>query len=88
MNVIVQYVLLVMYLFISTYECYCTVCGSIVCIFVFKLFFLGLSSFLMLQLNFYYPFCFRFKFCIFAFHFVCSVICIVSPYLHVYYCAV
>lgn len=65
------------------YECYYTVCGSTVCIFVLKLFVLCPLLFVVLQSIPYY----LFYFCVivlyvFPFHFVCSVIYIVSPFAY------
>jgi hypothetical protein len=77
---------------IVTYECYCGVCGSIVYIFVLKVFVLYQSSFVLLQsiLSYYYyypPYVFYCFIC-YACCFVSSVICIVSisTYVYSYYC--
>jgi len=64
------------------YECYCTVCGSTVCIFVFKLFVLChlfcFNQFKFLLYILFLCYCFI----CFPFYFLCSVIYIVSPYAY------
>ena len=59
------------------YECYFTVSGSNVCIFVLELFILRHSSFLMLQSICYHPF----YFCFLVLYVLLSILCVLSSVL-------